>query len=240
MAKLGSLFRRFFTSLTSDNDCSSSPLSSPSAPVARKSIVLIQTPTESSSSKSATLSITTTKTVATTCQLDTKTSQSCSTSPRTMTRQPIIYTDSHSSESQNSNFLSSYTNKNVNRRLSAPLIVHASTQHQRSHRSALLDQTVEEALISPLQRLSLSSSTGTSACNKNNSVNSLGASGGSISGSLHNDVHSSSLNLSLSNSALSPSSLNHISPTSGRCKNIHIFCYLHSLHIKHCFYSQLL
>ncbi|CAF0984922.1 unnamed protein product [Rotaria sp. Silwood1] len=202
MAKLGSFIRRIFTSFTSDNDCSSSPI-----PDSRKSIVVISSLTPSSQS-----SVPTTTKLS---QLTAHTSLSCSTSPRAITKQTTMQIDSNKNGNSNSNFLSSNINKCINRRLSAPLTIHASAHHHRQYRSAIVDETIEQALISPLQRLSLSSTAGTSAYNNNNSVNSLGASGGSVSGSPYNDAHSSSLNLSLSNSSFLPSSLNHISSTSG-------------------------
>ncbi|CAF1122397.1 unnamed protein product [Rotaria sordida] len=207
MAKLGSFIRRLFSSFTSDNDCPSSPTLD-----TRKNIVVISSLTSSSQS-----SVPTATTIIKPSQLISHTSRSCSTSPRSIIKQTTMQIDSNKNGNSNSNFLSSNTNKCINRRLSAPLIIHASTHHHHHnlYRSAIVDETIEQALISPLQRLSLSSTAGTSIYNNNNSVNSLGASGGSISGSPHNDVHSSPLNLSLSTSSFLPSSLNHISSTSG-------------------------
>jgi hypothetical protein len=115
------------------------------------------------------------------------------------------------------NLILSNMHKPINRRLSAPMIVHASTHHYRQHRSVVVDESFEEAvLISPLQRLSLSSPTGTFPY-QNNTVNSLGTSAaGSANASPRHDVNSSSFNLSPSNSFNLPSSLNNVSPTSGR------------------------
>ncbi|CAF4120661.1 unnamed protein product [Rotaria socialis] len=215
MAKLGSFFRRLLISIASDNDCSSSSSSS-SVPVSQNNVVAVQPLTKRSSTKSDTITITTTKS-----QLTTNISQSCSTSPHAMIKQTTAQADSNRNESPNLNLLSSNTNKCFNRRLSAPLITHASIHHSRLYHSGVVDETIEQALVSSLQRLSLSSTTGTTTAynnNHHNSINSLDASGGgSVNGSPHNDAHSSSLNLSLSNSIFSPSSLNHISSTSGGC-----------------------
>lgn len=207
MAKLGSFFRRLFTSLTSDNECSSSTI-----PDSRKSIIIIGPFTPPPPK----LSQTDTAPAATqTFQLTANTTQSCSVTPRVIVKQRTIQIDGSGNENLKPNFLSSTTNKCCNRRLSAPLIIHASTHQYRPHRSAVVDETVEQALISPLQRLSLTSNTGNSVCHKN-SITSLGTSPGSVSGSPNHDAHSSSLNLSSSNSNFLLNSLNHISPTSGR------------------------
>jgi len=131
-----------------------------------------------------------------------------------MIKQTTIQIDSNNGNSH-LNFLSSNIPKPTNRRLSAPLITHASTFH-RQHRSAIVHESTEEALISPLHRLSLSTA-GTSVSH-NNSVNSLGTSATcSTNASPRIDAHSSSFNLSSSNSINLPSSLNNISPASGRC-----------------------
>lgn len=199
MAKLTSFFRRIFTSITSDEEYPTSE--------SRKSIVVIPplTPPSIISPK----------------KLPPNTIRSCSASPRpanrSMIKQTTIQIDSNHGNSH-LNFLSSNLPKSTNRRLSAPLIIHTSIYH-RQHRSAIVDETTEEALISPLQRLSLSSTTGTSVYH-NNSVHSLGTSAtGSANASPRNDVHSLSLNLSPSNSINLPSSLNNISPASGMCSN---------------------
>jgi hypothetical protein len=200
MAKLASFFRRIFTSVTSDDDFPSSQ--------SRRSIVIIPplTPPSISTSKI-------------TSQIPTNTSRSCSASPqpssRTIIKQTTIQIDGNNGNSH-LNFLSSNIPKPTNRRLSAPLIIHASTFH-RQHRSAIVHESTEEALISPLQRLSLSSTAGISVCH-NNSVNSLGTSATcSTNASPRIDARSSSFNLSSSNSINLPSSLNNISPASGRC-----------------------
>jgi len=199
MAKLASFFRRIFTSVTSDDDYPSSQ--------SRRSIVIIPplTPPLISTTKTA-------------FQIPTNTSRSCSTSPRpssrTMIKQTTIQIDSNTGNSH-MKFLSSNIPKTSNRRLSAPLIIHASTFH-RQHRSAIVHESTEKALISPLQRLSLSSTAGTTVCH-NNSVHSLGTSATcSANASPRTDAHSSSFNSSPSNSINLPSSLNNISPASGR------------------------
>jgi hypothetical protein len=198
MAKFAIFFRRLFTSFNSDDD----EISSSSIPDTRRSVIItpsVLTPLP--------ISKTTTP----------NTSHSCSASPRpahrTITKQTTIQIDSYNNGNPNSNLLLSNTYK-YNRRLSAPLIIHASTHH-RKQRSAIVDESTEEALISPLQRLSLSSTTGNSV-HHNNSVNSLGTSIGSVNASPRIDPHSMSLNLSSSNSINLPSSLTNISPSSGR------------------------
>ncbi len=206
MAKLTSFFRRIFTPITSDDDY-------PSSSDSRQTIVIVPPLTPPS--------VSTTKPIS---QLTVNTTRSCSASPRpiirTMTKQTTIQVDSNHGNLQ-LNSVSSNIHKSTNRRLSAPLIIHASTTHHhhfRQHRTAVVDESIEEGLISPLQRLSLSSTTGTYIYN-NSSVNSLGPSTvGSANASPRNDVHSSSVNLSPSNSINLPSSLNNISHASGRCK----------------------
>jgi len=193
MAKLASFFRRIFTSITSDDNCSSSD--------SRRSIVVIPP-------------------VTSPIVLTTNNSRSCSASPRpsshTMIKQTSIQHDINHGDSH-VNCLPSNIRKPANRRLSAPLIIHGSIHRQ--HRSAIVHESTEEALISPLQRFSLSSTTGTSVYH-NNSINSLGTSaGGSANASPRNDAHSLSFNLSPSNSFNLPSSLNNISSVSGRCKD---------------------
>ena len=202
MAKLTSFFRRIFNSIVSDDECPSTE--------SRKSIVVIPPLTPPS--------IPTAKPIS---PIINNTSRSCSTSPRPtnralMTKRTTIQVDNQNGNAH-MNLLLSNMHKPTNRRLSAPLIIHASTTHHyRQHRSVAVDESSEEALISPLQRLSLSSPTGTSPY-QNNNVNSLGTSAaGSANASPRHDVNSSSFNLSPSNSFNLPSSLNNISPTSGR------------------------
>jgi hypothetical protein len=198
MAKFGSFFRRLITSFTSDDDYSSSTI----PPESRRSVVIIPTVTT--------------------------TSRSCSTSPRptfrSITKQTTIQVDNIKNGNSNSNFLSSNTYK-PNRRLSAPLIMHASTHQHRKQRSGIVNESIQEALVSPLQRLSLSSTTGNSL-NYNNSVNSLGTSVGSVNASPRNEPHSSSLNLSPSNSINLPNSLTNISTLSGRLLE-KFFCFIY-------------
>ncbi len=221
MAKLGSFFRRLFISFTSDDDDYSPPppvpppSSSSSISPSRKHIIILPPLTPRLESKTII------------SQMNPITSRSCSSSPRLsyrpITKQTTIQIDNTNRENSTVNFLSSQKTKSTNRRLSAPLIIHVSTRHHRQYRSAIVDESLEEALIFPLQRLSLSSTTGTSV-HHNNSVNSLGTSvGGSPSASPRNDAHSQSLNLSSSNSFNLPSSLNNISPASGMCKTIFVF-----------------
>jgi hypothetical protein len=200
MAKLGSFFRRLFTSIISDDNCSSP--SSVAEP--RQSIMIIPPLTPQPVS---TITIPREPIITT---------RSCSASPRlasrVITKQTTIQIDSSDGNSI-PHFLPSNTNKFINRRLSAPLIIHASTHH-RQCRSAIVDESIEEALISPLQRLSLSSTAGTTVYH-NNSVHSLGTSaGGSAGASSRNDVRSSCNSINL------PSSLNNISPASGRYKRL--------------------
>lgn len=200
MARLTSFFRRIFNSIVSDDECPSTE--------SRKSIVIIPPLTPPP--------IRTAKPIS---PIINNTSRSCSTSPRPTNRGMIKQTTIQADDEDDNthlNLVRSNIHKSTNRRLSAPLIIHASTHHYRQHRSAVVDESGEEALISPLQRFSLSSTTGTSVY-QNNSVNSLGTSAaGSANASPRNDVHSSSLNLSPSNSINLPSSLNNISPASGR------------------------
>ncbi|CAF1298493.1 unnamed protein product [Adineta steineri] len=212
MAKLGSFFRRLFTSFNTDVDCPSATTtttSSSSITYCQKNVIIIPPLTPPLISK------------PTISYVNLHPSRSCSTSPRpqyrVITKQKTLHIDRNNNGNSKSNFLSSNTTKSTNRRLSAPLIIHASTHLHQKHRSAIVDQNMEEALIFPLQRLSLTSTTGTSVHHHhhNNSVNSLGTSAGSPCPSPRFDVHSSSLNLSPSNSINMPSSFNNISPASG-------------------------
>jgi hypothetical protein len=214
MAKLGSFFRRIFTQNSSDGHSSSSVLTTEP-----KKTVLIIPP--SSPSK---LPIT---------------SRSCTVSPRPSSRmvikQTTIHHDNNINETSNTNFLSSNTYRINDRRLSAPLIIHSSTYHGQ-YRSTTVNESIEEALISSLHRLSLSSPTATTA-HPSNSINSLGTNSiGSACASPRPDVRSASLNLSPSNSLILPSSLsnnlvNNISPASGRWRRISFFLIIINFHI---------
>ena len=197
MAKFGSFFRRLFTSLVSE-DQDSDPF--PSAQ-SRKSIVIISPSTPPLPGRPA---------------LHPVTSRSCSASPRLpshpMTKQKTLGADSEPGAEHVRPVLPK-THKVINRRLSAPLIIHTGTYHSRQRSSAIVDECDEDALISPLQRLSLSSTTGSSPAYQNYMSNSLGTSAAdSSSASPRNDLY-----LSSSNSINLPSSLNTISPASGRC-----------------------
>ncbi len=191
MAKLVSFFRRLFPSIQSDEEIC------PSSSDSRKSTVIIPPLTPPAVSiRKPTPSV----------------SRSCTTTPRTITKQTTIQVDSPNGHPHVYN-LTSKLPKPSNRRLSAPLIIHASTLRQ--HRSTVVDGSTEEALISPLQRLSLSSTTGTSI-HHNHSVNSLGTSAAGSAGASPRNELSSSFNLSPSNSIHLPSSLNNISSVAGR------------------------
>ena len=205
MAKLSAFFRRLLISLTSeDDDASSLPI-----PESRKGVVIILPSTPPAAPTETKFSI------------PPMVSQSCSASPRSsfrpMMKQMTIQNDS-TDPIAHFHAASSKTNRFVNRRLSAPLIIHASTSHHaRPHASAVVDARTENALMSPLQRLSLS---GTTAYH-NNSITSLGHSAaGLATASPRFETHSSSLNLSPSNSINLPSSLNNISPASGRSMSL--------------------
>lgn len=138
------------------------------------------------------------------------TARSCSASPRTITKQATIQLDNYRVRSQ-----MNLIGKSTNRRLSAPLIIHASI-HPRQHRSTIVDESTEETTLSPFQRLSLSSTTGTASIHPNSSVQSLTTStAGSASTSPRHDLNFSSLNLSPSNSINLP---NNLSPASGRSR----------------------
>ena len=188
MAKFTSFFRRIFTSLLSEDECSSST-------DARKNIVLIPPLPSSSNNNSSNI----------------QTTRSCSASPRLLTKQTTIQHDNHRVRTQ-INFMP----RSTNRRLSAPLIIHTSI-HPRQQRSNIVDGTTEETTEPPVQRLSLSSTTGTTSVCHNSSVHSLGTSAAdSASTSPRHDMHFSSLNLSPSNSINIPNSLNNFSPASGR------------------------
>ncbi|CAF0928221.1 unnamed protein product [Rotaria sordida] len=194
MSKLGSFFRRIFSSTSSDNQCPSPSLKSEFEDVP------VNAPLSSSKSTKS--------------NLTTKTTQSCSTSPRTVIKQQTINTDNRN-ESSNSNFLSSHVDKINMRRLSAPLIIHTSTRHHPQYSSTIVNESTEQALLSSLQRLSVSSSTTTTA-GPNSSIHSLGINdGGSTSPLTRPDVRSVSFNLSLSPSSLSNNLVNNILPTSG-------------------------
>ncbi|CAF3528373.1 unnamed protein product [Rotaria sp. Silwood1] len=202
MAKWGSFFRRLFTSTSSDNQYSSSSSSSLKSE-SRKSILVMSPLSPSKSTKSP---------------LTTKTNQSYSasprSSPRTMIKQITLNPDNRN-KTLHSNFLSSDVAKTNMRRLSAPLIIHTSTRHHPQYSSTIVNESTEEALLSSLQRLSVSSSTTTTAC-PNNSFHSLGINNESSTSPLSRpDVRSASLNLSLSPSSLSNNLVNNILSTSG-------------------------
>lgn len=192
MAKLTTFFRRIFTSFTLDED---SPASSDS----RKSVLIIP-PLSPSQTK---------------IYSPQKTSYSCSPSPRLTTRfmikQTTIQIDHIHDNNSSTDSKSSPPSipKINNRRLSAPMIIHASTIHPfRQQRSPVVSESAEEDLISPLQRLSSSS------INHNNSVHSLGPSVScSASTSPRHDRH-----LSPSNSMNTP----NFSPTTGTPPSLQI------------------
>ena len=206
MAKLGSFFRRLFSPNSSDLQNSSPSL--PHEP--RQSLLSCSPPKVLAPAGNEMLT------------------RSCCTSPRlptqTILKQTTINIDS-TEESASSNFLSSNTSKINDRRLSAPLIVHTSNHTHSQYHSTPVNETTEEALISSLQRFSLSSTTGPTAVQGNQS---LGPSrSGSISTSPRADVRSASFNLSPSNSnslilpsSLSNNLLNNISSASGRLRAV--------------------
>lgn len=209
MAKFGSFFRRLFTSLVSEEN--DSPIF-PSTQ-SRKSIVIISPSTPPLFPN----------------KCSTHGSRSCSTSPRvayrTVTKQATLQMESHRYPSTKP--------KSSNRRLSAPLIIHTSIHHSpRSSggpvAASALDESDEDALISPLQRLSLSSTTGSTSTHPTYSINSRGTSAaGSANASPRTDMHLPLMNLSPSNSIHLPSSsLNTISTASGRFDG---FDFLHPL-----------
>ena len=216
MAKLGSFFRRLFspsadmTSPTSSLTVESSPISLV-FPSSSASKVMICKPIEIIS------------------QSSNVSSRSTPTHP--MIKQITVNINGNG-ESSSTNFLSSHTNKTNDRRLSAPMIIHTSiTSHQQFH-STVVNESTEEALISSLQRFSLSTPTTTTTPTSTiitpttiQSPHSLGPSrSGSISTSLPRpDVRSASFHLSpsSSNSLILPTSLsntllNNISSVSGR------------------------
>lgn len=197
MAKFGSFFRRLFTSLISeDHDSDPFPASHP-----RKSIVIIS---PSTPPLPASVARTT---------LPPVTSRSCSASPRlpyrTMTKQTTLGADSDPRVDHVNKPVLPKTHNVINRRLSAPLIIHTGPHHPRQCSTTIVDECDEDALISPLQRLSLSSATGSSPAYHSYTINSLGTSAA--------DSPRADLYLSSSNSINLPSSLNTISPASGRC-----------------------
>lgn len=207
MAKFGSFFRRLFTSLVADEN--DTPIYSTSQ--SRKSIVIISPSTPPALTRKYPP------------HRLTNASRSCSTSPRfayrTVTKQATIHMEPHHSPYQ----YPVTKGKVSNRRLSAPLIIHSSVHHPRPCCPSAVpedpvDENDEDALISPLQRLSLSSTNGSSSTHPNYSISSRGTSAtGSANASPRNDYHFSSVNLSPSNSIHLPSSsLNTISSASGR------------------------
>ncbi|CAF2261131.1 unnamed protein product [Rotaria magnacalcarata] len=200
MAKLGSFFRRLFTSNSSDNQCSSSSLK----PETRKSALIIA---PLSSPKSTTYKSTPTA------------SQSCSVSPQSrchsMIKQITMNTDKKN-ETHNSNFLSSDVNKTAVRRVSTPVTIHTSAHHNSKYSSITVNGSTEEALLSSLQRLSTSSSTTTNNGNPNNSIHSLSINCSGLASLLsRRDIRSASVNLSVSPSSLSNNLVNNISSASG-------------------------
>ncbi|CAF3150865.1 unnamed protein product [Rotaria socialis] len=214
MAKLGSFFRRLFTSNSSDNQHSSSSSS----------------PSSSSSSSSSSLKPETRKSVlivaplpspkSTTYKSKSTTSQSCSASPQSrshsMIKQITMNAD-NKKETYNSNFLSSDIHKTAVRRVSTPVTIHTSAHHNSKYSSITVSEGTEEALLASLQRLSTSSSTTTTTNgNPNNSIHSLSINcNGPTSLLSCLDIRSASVNLSVSPSLLSNSLVNNISSASG-------------------------
>jgi hypothetical protein len=207
MAKLGSFFRRLF----SPSADMTSPTSS--LPVESQPKLLVF-PSSSMSTKG---------TISNALEVKTSSSSSRSVSPRSATTHTVVKqttVNNDGSESRPSpNFLSSHTNKTNDRRLSAPMIIHTSApsyyqqqqQQQQELHPAIVDETTEEALISSLQRFSLSSASAATMTIQSN--NSLGPSrSGSISIALQRpDVRSASFHLSPSpsNSLILPNSLSN-------------------------------
>jgi hypothetical protein len=156
-------------------------------------------------------------TIPSTSKLTKLTTQSCTSSPRIVVKQTTLNAES-TNNAIKSNYLSSDINKANIRRLSAPLIIHSSIHHPPQYPSTIVNENTEEALLSSLQRSSLSSSTTTA--HPNHSIHSLANSsgGGSSLGSplSRSDVRSASFNLSTSPSMTSNTLANNISSTSGR------------------------
>jgi hypothetical protein len=206
MAKLGSFFRRLFSPKSSDDQ---QPSSSTLTLETRKNMLIIPP-------------LSPPKLVTT--RLPLMTTKSCSASPRLGVKQTSMH-NNQINEISNSNFLSSDVLKANIRRLSAPLITHTPANHHPQYSSAIVNESTEEALLSSLHRLSLSSSPKLPA-HPNNSIHSLGTSaGGDGSGSplLRSDVRSASFNLSSSPSTLSNNVINNIFSTSGRWRNVFLF-----------------
>lgn len=203
MAQLGSFFRRLFTPNAVNNPCSSSSSSSVKSDT-RKSICIIS-PLSAAS--------------LTTSQLNAAKTRSCSaslqSSPHADIRQRIRSTD-NKNETCDSDLLSSDTNKTAMRRLSTPLTIHNLDRCSSNDLSMNLNQSTDEALLSSLQHLSVSSSTTINA-NPNNSIDNLSVhSGRSTSLLLRPNVRSASFNLSPSPNSLSSHSINNILPLAGR------------------------
>lgn len=208
MAKLGSFFRRLFSPNPSDNPNPSLSLSL--TPETRPNVLIIPPPPQPPPSPSP-------PTIVSTSKLASMITRSCTTSPRMVTKQTTLNADS-GNETIKSNYLSSDINKGNLRRLSAPLIIHTSSQHPLSqYPSTIVNESTEEALLSSLHRTSLSSPTAASA-HLNHNIHILATIGSGSSGSLLSrpDNRSASFNLSTSPSSLSNNLVNNISSTSGR------------------------
>jgi hypothetical protein len=205
MAKLGLFFRRLFNTNDFDDE---------KPPEPRKNVRIIPT--------------------VTTPKVTLMATQSCTVSPRISPRLVTKQTSVHSNQSNeipNSNFLSSDIHKSNIRRLSAPLIIHTSANHPPQYPSTIVNESTEEALLSSLHRLSLSTSL-KSTGHHNNSIHSLvttspgcDSTGSPIS---RPDVRSASFNLSSSPSTLSNHLVNNIFSTSGRWRNVLLFSRSHN------------
>lgn len=216
MAKLGSFFRRLF-SPSADMTSPTTPLHVESSP---KLVVFPSSAMTSEAKISKALEVTN----------PSRSSSPCPSTAHTMIKQTTVTVDG-SETSPRSNFLSSHTQKTNDRRLSAPMIIHTSVPSHQPFQPTVVDETTEEALISSLQRFSLSTPTATSSSvalpTTMQSNHSLGPSrSGSISASLQRpDTRSASFHLSPSpsNSQILPSSLsnnllNNVASASGRWK----------------------
>jgi len=216
MSKFGTFFKRLIVPVSYEKNSSSSP-SSPSK-------VQVNQPTLPSSARSSTPTL-----PAKTRPIIINT-QSCTTSPRTMSKQVILNietTTTTTTENENennntsikSNYLTSEVPRSNLRRLSAPLFIHTSPDHPPVYSSTLVNQNVEEALLLSLHRVSLSSPTTISMHSNSSNQNlttSIPINGSSACSLTRSDIRSGSVNISSSPSSHSNILINNISTTSGK------------------------
>lgn len=204
MAKLGSFFRRLFSPLFLDDpDLSTSDSCKSDVP-----IISSASPSVSSTAEFNPIDI----------------RSSTATPTPNITKQRISHSD-QMDDTLKSNYLSSDSHRSNIRRLSAPLLIQTSPHPHHPHPqcpSTIVNQSTEQALITPLQRSSFSSTPNTVKIHSNSSAHSLtatnsGGAGSSASLLSRPENRSASFNVPTLSSSINYNPINNIASSSGRC-----------------------